>query len=114
MTCSIKMCPEKKNEKELCYKCEKYPCKRIKNLQKRYVTKYGEDLFRNFEQIKENGIRKFIEMQNEEWQCPECGNLLCVHKDTCNYCGKTNKKYPDRLLKNSTEGVFQEPAKRIK
>jgi len=96
MSCSIKMCPEKNNEKELCYKCGKYPCKRIKDLQKRYTTKYGEDLFSNFEKIKEVGIRKFVQMQNEEWKCPKCGKLLCVHKNKCNYCGNANEKYPMR------------------
>jgi hypothetical protein len=92
--CSIKLCPERSKDTELCYKCENYPCKKLKNLEKRYKIKYGESLFCNFEMIKEIGIRAFIKQQNDEWKCPTCGKILCVHKVKCNYCGSQNRKHP--------------------
>jgi hypothetical protein len=92
--CRIKQCAEKKDDQELCLKCKKYPCKIIKNLEKRYATKYGESLMRNFAQIEELGIRAFVKSQNEEWKCPTCGSLLCVHKTTCKHCGAINARHP--------------------
>jgi len=93
--CSIKNCVEKHGDsKEPCFKCEKYPCRRIKDLNKRYSTKYGESLFDNFDQIQEIGIRNFISKQKEEWKCPACGELLCVHKTVCVSCGAVNHRHP--------------------
>jgi hypothetical protein len=39
---------------------KKYPCKRIKNLHKRYLTRYNENIYENMEIAKANGIRYFI------------------------------------------------------
>lgn len=39
--CIIKKCEElKKTKSNFCYECEKFPCKRMKDLNKRYVKKY--------------------------------------------------------------------------
>lgn len=99
LKCSIKNCPEKKDTQELCYKCKKYPCKRLKDLEKRYSTKYGESLSYNFQQISEKGIRQFVREQNEYWKCSDCGHLLCVHRGFCTHCGAVNSKYPDSMRK---------------
>jgi hypothetical protein len=94
--CSIKTCPEKNgNEKLLCHECDKFPCKRIKNLDKRYTTKYGESPIRNLQTIKEIGLKEFIKIEKETWKCNECGHLLCVHREACLICGNKNKFFPD-------------------
>jgi hypothetical protein len=92
--CKIKQCPEKSSETELCIKCDNYPCKILKDLEKRYTSKYGESIFSNFNLIDDLGIRKFVKMQSEEWKCNNCGKLLCVHNSKCSYCGAVNAKYP--------------------
>ena len=93
--CSIKLCVEKQgNEKLLCYECTKFPCTRIKNLDKRYISKYGESPILNLEKIKESGIRFFIKNEKEKWKCDNCGNLLCVHREVCLACGAKNKYFP--------------------
>ena len=89
--CRIKQCPEKADEYELCNKCAKYPCRIIKNLDKRYSLKYGESAIANLDLIKEKGIRAFIKDQKAEWKCPRCGNLLCVHKTACQNCGHSRE-----------------------
>ncbi len=94
--CGIKLCEEKKgNVKLLCNKCNKFPCRRIKNLDKRYRAKYGESPIENLKSIEENGIRAFITEEKEKWKCPKCGRLLCVHKGTCMQCGGINNKYQE-------------------
>ncbi|MBN2747249.1 MAG: hypothetical protein JXR34_11035 [Bacteroidales bacterium] len=67
--------------------CEKYPCKRLKNLDKRYRTKYGMSMLDNLENIKSLGIEKFVELEQERWRCSNCGELLCVHRTSCLKCG---------------------------
>jgi hypothetical protein len=99
--CSIKSCSEKNgNSKELCSKCSKYPCTRIKSLNKRYEIKYGESIISNFAMIDEIGIKQFIEKQSKKYKCHECGNLVCVHKEKCLICGAINTNYP---LNNRTK-----------
>ncbi|WP_394706859.1 DUF3795 domain-containing protein [Marispirochaeta sp.] len=94
--CSIKACPEKDGDESiLCYKCKKFPCRRIRNLDKRYTTKYGESPIQNLETIKENGIKEFVRIEKEKWKCDKCGHLLCVHRETCLICGSKNQFFPE-------------------
>ena len=95
--CSIKSCAEKKgNEKLLCYDCVKFPCRRIKDLDKRYTLKYGESPVQNLNRIKEIGLTQFIDIEKEKWKCSRCGQLLCVHKEACLICGNKNEYLPLR------------------
>ena len=96
--CIIKNCEEKKgNNQLLCYKCRKYPCRRLKMLEKRYKTKYGESLIENFMRIKTSGIRVFVKEADKEWRCQECGEYLCVHRAVCLHCGAKNPRYPEKI-----------------
>jgi hypothetical protein len=92
--CMIKNCMEKNNADELCIECEEYPCKRIKNLHKRYATKYNENIYENMETVKNKGIKYFITTAEEQWKCKNCGKLLCVHKDKCTDCGRIFRQFP--------------------
>ena len=93
--CSITNCEEKKgNKKLLCYECNKFPCRRIKDLDKRYIAKYGESPIQNLRRIKEIGLDSFIESEKAKWKCSECGHLLCVHKEVCLNCGNLNDYFP--------------------
>jgi hypothetical protein len=93
--CSIKLCAEKKaNENLLCYECVKFPCRRIKSLDKRYILKYGESPIQNLHKIREIGITQFIDIEKEKWKCSKCGQLLCVHREVCLNCGNKNEYFP--------------------
>lgn len=93
--CSIKTCAEKKaNEKLLCYNCTKFPCRRIKDLDKRYTLKYGESPVQNLTKLKELGLTQFTDIVKEKWKCRNCGHLLCVHKEACLVCGNRNGYFP--------------------
>ncbi len=39
----------------------------------------------NLEDIKENGMKKFLQKQEEKYKCPKCGEIICVHNGKC-YC----------------------------
>jgi hypothetical protein len=68
-------------------RCGSFPCARLKQLDKRYRTKYGMSMIANLNQIREVGIRQFVRNEKAKWLCPKCGKLICVHKPACLSCG---------------------------
>ena len=74
-TCHIRNCQERKGK--FCFNCNQFPCKRIIQLDKRYIEKYGMSEINNLEYIRENGITKFIKRERENWQSQK--GILCVH-----------------------------------
>lgn len=56
-------------ESGFCYDCVKYPCTRLKNLDKRYRKNYGMSMIDNLANIKDNALEDFFidrMDQNEE------------------------------------------------
>jgi hypothetical protein len=88
-TCQIRNCEQfAKSTATFCADgCGRFPCARLKQLDKRYRTKYGMSMIDNLKQINELGARHFAGNESVKWACPECGELLCVHKPTCLSCG---------------------------
>jgi len=80
-----------------CYECENCPCRRLKDLDKRYRTKYHMSMIENLEFIKEDGMERFLEKEEAKWRCPECGGVICCHNGLCLNCSldklRQNKKY---------------------
>jgi hypothetical protein len=97
MACIIKNCEELRQSKDgFCFTCGKFPCRRMKQLDRRYRTKYGMSMLENLQAIETQGINNFIELEKAKWTCLQCGSLLCVHREACQNCGNENKKYPAR------------------
>ena len=72
---------------EFCFeKCGQYPCKRLKNLDKRYKTKYEMSMIENLENIKNKGLELFLKNEEIRWKCEKCGGIICVHKKKCLNC----------------------------
>jgi len=88
-TCIIRNCELISSGKiQLCSPdCQKFPCARLKQLDKRYRAKYGMSMIDNLNIIHDLGIRHFIRSEKEKWTCPGCGELLCVHRLQCLNCG---------------------------
>lgn len=76
-----------KGKVQYCYECEEFPCANLLKLDKRYRSNYRTSFVENLEYIRENGIDKFMERENEKWQCPECGEVICCHNGICYSCG---------------------------
>jgi hypothetical protein len=86
-SCSIVNCEYlTKNESGFCFECSLYPCLRLRNLDKRYSTKYGMSMIENLLFIKEKGLENFLESEQEKWKCENCGSGLSVHRDNCLNC----------------------------
>ena len=70
-----------------CYECPKYPCRRLKQLDKRYKNKYHMSMLENLEMIKEEGIEAFLKKEDAKWTCWECQSRLSAHRNGCIECG---------------------------
>lgn len=87
--CIIKNCDNKKTNPPIdCYNCNKYPCTRLKQLDKRYRTKYNMSMIENLNYIKEFGMDNFLKNEQIRWKCTKCGGLICVHRNKCLKCDK--------------------------
>ncbi len=87
--CAIKHCELlEKTEAKFCYECQKFPCARLKRLDKRYREKYNISLTGNLIYIKINSLDEFIKLENDEWACNNCGKLICVHTGICSGCNQ--------------------------
>ncbi len=85
--CIVRSCEHlEKTESKFCYECQKFPCRRIKQLDKRYRTRYDVSFIENLLQIKTVGLEKFMESEIEKWRCPICGGTVCVHRWGCLKC----------------------------
>ncbi len=88
-TCKIRNCEQitKGQTKHCSDNCDCFPCARLNTLDKRYRDKYEMSMIDNLKMINEIGVRKFIKNEKLKWICPECGEMICVHKPTCLSCG---------------------------
>ena len=88
--CRIKRCDEIVVQGKLfCFECGRFPCTRLRQLDKRYRTNYGMSMIDNLESIKELGLEKFVIRERDRWRCPACGGIISVHRPVCIYCGQS-------------------------
>ncbi|NQV50956.1 MAG: DUF3795 domain-containing protein [Candidatus Marinimicrobia bacterium] len=91
--CIIANCEQiQKSDLKFCYTCSTYPCTRLKNLDKRYRTKYGMSMLENLDSIKTYGLDVFLETEAHKWACTNCGTGLSVHRENCLNCGAPKVK----------------------
>lgn len=75
------------NRSGFCYECAKYPCRKLKQLDKRYRAKYMMSMMDNLEYLKANGLAAFTQKEAERWRCRKCGGVISVHRG-CQQCGE--------------------------
>ncbi len=86
LRCKITNCEViQKRGAKYCFECEK-PCSRLKQLDKRYRTKYNMSMIENLEFIRDNGVDKFLRWQSTKYRCPKCGGIICTHNGKCYSC----------------------------
>jgi hypothetical protein len=92
--CKIRNCELiKEGELNFCSaKCDNYPCTRLKNLDKRYRTKYNMSMIENLKYIKKKGVDKLLEKETIKWKCSNCGGTISCHKGICSECGIKKQK----------------------
>ena len=86
--CKIVVCEKRvQNGWQTCADCDT-PCRRLKDLDKRYSTKYHMSMIENLAIIREHGMDFFLQQQDKRFRCPACGEIICVHRDECPSCKK--------------------------
>lgn len=78
--CVLRNCEKrKKSGLKFCSgKCDEYPCRRLKNLDKRYRQRYDMSMLENLENLEKIGIGKFLDDEKERWIKGD--KVFCVHK----------------------------------
>jgi hypothetical protein len=85
--CRIKNCEQLAVTKsKFCFECKLFPCRRLKQLDKRYRTKYHLSLIQNLITLKEIGMTNHLVNEMKKWSCPNCGSTICVHRENCLVC----------------------------
>ena len=77
--CKMRLCDKRTGK--YCSNCEDFPCKRLKQLDKRYREKYEMSEIDNLEFIRDRGIEAFVDNERKRWESEK--GIYCVH----------NKKY---------------------
>jgi hypothetical protein len=114
LVCRIKHCEEMRlNQSNYCFACEKFPCARLKQLDKRYRTKYGMSMIENLNKIKETGIVEFLNAENQKWVCgPMRRGIMCPSGHMSQLRPKesilSNKFPPDDLIERLFGGEYLE------
>jgi len=75
-----------KNKIKYCFECKDFPCKNLQGLDKRYKAYFRMSMIENLENIRKDGVEKFLIQQKKKWTCPKCGGTVCCHNDICFNC----------------------------
>ena len=86
--CHFITCPEPHRTRRFCFDCTRFPCRRLRQLDLRYRTKYRMSPIENLEAIRSFGIRRFIATEKARWMCSACTATLSVHRAACLICGQ--------------------------
>jgi hypothetical protein len=86
--CIVRECEILKDRKwKYCSdKCDNYPCKRLKALDKRYSNKYHMSMLENLKLINEKGVDALLKKEKSKWKCPKCANIVTCHGGMCLTC----------------------------
>ena len=84
---------------QYCYECDEFPCHSLEHMDKRYQTFFRMSMIENLEYIKEHGIAELLEREEEKWQCPDCGGVICCHNGICFSCGLEKLKNKKKLYR---------------
>jgi len=102
-TCTVTICVKRQaSQSGFCYECKDYPCLRIKQLDKRYRTKYNISMIENLAFIKENGMEKFLDKEVKKWTCKRCGAVISCHIGHCLNCGPGGREKISPLSKQNS------------
>ncbi|MBN1280033.1 MAG: DUF3795 domain-containing protein [Candidatus Thermoplasmatota archaeon] len=102
--CRIKTCEHlPKKSASYCFECAEFPCQKIKQIDKRYRTKYHMSMIENLTMVQQQGMKAFLKQQQQQWKCPTCDHLISCHNLLCAHCQAD--VFKARKLKDSTKEV---------
>jgi hypothetical protein len=85
--CNIRLCALDKQDNARCSDCEELPCHRITNLINMGRYLHRDEYLPNLEKMREMGVRKWVQYEEERWLCPRCGLPMSWYDAECIGCG---------------------------
>ena len=76
----------RKRQIKFCYECPDFPCEKLKKLDDGYRKRYRMSMIENQQYIRDYGMEKFLEKEEQKWKCPDCGSIICCHNGLCYNC----------------------------
>ena len=89
--CSLRVCAAGKLDDARCTNCDELPCHRIADLINVGFLHRGEYL-PNLAKMREMGVQKWIEYEEERWRCPQCGLPMSWYDAKCVKCGEARSE----------------------
>lgn len=74
-----------------CFECKQYPCRQLRRMDRRYRQNYGMSVVHNLDMIRDGGLEKFIESQDQKHRCKTCNGLISIHNQKCFNCDTITK-----------------------
>jgi len=74
------------NSLRSCSQCLDFPCSNLQHLDKRHRSFFRMSMIENLQFIEKHGIVEFLKKEEEKWQCPQCGGIICCHNGLCFGC----------------------------
>ncbi len=87
LNCARKRCAEAQ-QVTYCIECPKYPCQRIKPLNRRYLERYKVDLQENARIAVQHEVENLMELEQARWRCSACQGIISQHDGECSECGQ--------------------------
>ncbi len=69
-----------------CFQCSKFPCSKIKDLNKRYINNYNVNLVQNGVDASKD-MAVFLQVQKLKFTCKKCGGIIDQQHKRCSDCG---------------------------
>jgi hypothetical protein len=86
--CSIRLCAADKQHDSRCTDCGELPCYRMTNLINMGNYLHRKEYLPNLEKIREMGVQKWVQYEEERWRCPRCGLPMSWYDAECIGCGE--------------------------
>lgn len=104
--CQIRNCARNKKIEHCALDCADFPCKIWKEGNghtKEFVDKlpHMKVIRKNLQNIKKDGVNKWLEEQEKLWQCPECNTGFSWYTEKCTNCGRDLEQLKDYNNPNS-------------
>jgi hypothetical protein len=109
--CTVRNCETiKNNVSGFCYECSNFPCRRLRQIDKRYSSNYSVSILENLDIIENEGIEVFLAREEEKWTCPECGRTISCHAGFCHDCAlEKRKSRENKRVMDEAEGLLIAP-----
>jgi hypothetical protein len=63
-----------------------FPCEKLQKLDETYKKRYRMSMIENQQYIRDYGMDKFLEKEEQKWKCPDCHSTICCHNGICYNC----------------------------